>query len=332
MVRSYKSKGIRATWTVQIMSAAVEAVKTGGKLRTVARDFDVPRNTLHRKVLAEKRGAVVERKLGHKTVLNSGQEQELVQLLLQLEKQLFGLTQQDLRKLVYQYCERNQISHPFNKLDRMAGEDWSRGFLKRHQNLSVRKPEGISIGRAIGFSQSVGEVNRSETVDVNATEQSEGEVNRFETVDVSATEQSRGEVNRFETVDVSATEQSGGEVNRSETVEVTSREQSGGEVNRSETVDVSATKQSGGEVNRSETVDVSATEQSGGEVNRSETVDVSATEQSGGEVNRSETVEVTSREQSGGEVNRSETVEVTSREQLLKMYKQEKFRLKSFLK
>ena len=153
MVRLFKSKGIRATWTVQNMSAAVEAVKSGGLLRTVARDFDLPRNTLRRKVLTEQRGQIVERKLGHKTVLNSGQEQELVQLLLNLEKKLFGLTQQDLRKLVFQYCERNNITHPFNKLDRMAGEDWARGFMKRHRNLSVRKPEGMSIGRAIGFNR-----------------------------------------------------------------------------------------------------------------------------------------------------------------------------------
>ena len=86
-------------------------------------------------------------------MLTSNQEKELVELALELERHLFGLTPQDLRRLVFQYCERNKIKNPFNKSDRMAGEDWVKSFLKRHENLSIRKPEGMSIGRAIGFNR-----------------------------------------------------------------------------------------------------------------------------------------------------------------------------------
>jgi len=35
----------------------------------------------------------------------------------------------------------------------MAGEDWARLFLRRHSCLSIRQPEGMSIGHAMGFNR-----------------------------------------------------------------------------------------------------------------------------------------------------------------------------------
>ena len=69
------------------------------------------------------------------------------------EARLFGMTLIDIRRLVFQYCEANKIKHSFNQAHKMAGEDWAAGFLKRHRNLSVRKPEAVSIFRAAGFNR-----------------------------------------------------------------------------------------------------------------------------------------------------------------------------------
>ena len=41
--------------------------------------------------------------------------------------------------------------HPFT--NKCAGVDWLKGFLRRHQNLSVRTPEATSISRAVSFNQ-----------------------------------------------------------------------------------------------------------------------------------------------------------------------------------
>jgi len=153
MVRNFKSKNLRGRWSVETMKMAVLAVNEGGQLRTVARQFNVPRNTLRRQVIAQKNGKEVMKQLGKCTVLSASQEHELVQVALSLESRLFGLTMQDLRRLVFQYCEKNQIKHPFNKETQMAGEDWARLFLRRHSCLSVRQPEGMSIGRAMGFNR-----------------------------------------------------------------------------------------------------------------------------------------------------------------------------------
>lgn len=153
MVRTYVSKNIRGKWSVESMRDAVAAVLDGGKLRTIAKQFSVPRNTLRRQVEAQKSGKEVAKQLGKKSVLTASQENELVTVTLSMESHLFGLNLMDLRRLVYQYCDINKIANPFNKERKMAGDDWARSFLKRHPNLTIRQPEAISIGRAIGFNK-----------------------------------------------------------------------------------------------------------------------------------------------------------------------------------
>ncbi|XP_025414245.1 uncharacterized protein LOC112686259 [Sipha flava] len=59
----------------------------------------------------------------------------------------------DFRKLAFQLAEQNGCSHRFNKANRMAGQDWMNGFLLRHPDLSLRKPEATSGARAMGFNK-----------------------------------------------------------------------------------------------------------------------------------------------------------------------------------
>jgi len=153
IVRTFTSKNLRGKWSLESLRQAVAAFESGGHLRTVAKEFNVPRNTLRRHVIKHSSGQEVVKQIGKRNVLTASQENDLVQVVLSLESRLFGLSVRDLRRLIFQYCERNKITHPFNKDTEMAGEDWVTQFLKRHSNLSVRKPEGMSIGRAIGFNK-----------------------------------------------------------------------------------------------------------------------------------------------------------------------------------
>jgi len=85
--------------------------------------------------------------------LTYDQEEELVLLLKDMENHLFGLTVTDVRRLVFVFCEKNNISNTFNRDDGMAGRNWMKLFFTRHPELSVRKPEAVSIQWAIGFNK-----------------------------------------------------------------------------------------------------------------------------------------------------------------------------------
>ncbi|KAF2887472.1 hypothetical protein ILUMI_18701, partial [Ignelater luminosus] len=71
-----------------------------------------------------------------------------------MEKYLFGFTNLDLRRLAFQLAERNGLQHPFK--NGCVGKDWVNSFLRRHQDLSLRKPESTfaqvkNETRAIGW-------------------------------------------------------------------------------------------------------------------------------------------------------------------------------------
>jgi len=53
---------------------------------------------------------------------------------------------------VYQFCDANDIAHNFNTEKKCAGKKWLQLFLARHNELSVRKPEGTSMQREIGYN------------------------------------------------------------------------------------------------------------------------------------------------------------------------------------
>lgn len=164
MVRNYKRKTDRGIWEEDDMSRAVRAVRneTMGFLRASA-TYNVPKSTLERRVRKARCAEDADtdsdndygkKKLGrYKTVFNKEQEEELSQYIKSMEARLFGITGKELRILAFQLAERNHIENPFNAETRMAGEDWLSGFLKRHPELSFRRPEPTSAARAMAFNK-----------------------------------------------------------------------------------------------------------------------------------------------------------------------------------
>ena len=62
-------------------------------------------------------------------------------------------TTKDLRRLAFDFTTQMNIQHRFNTEIRMAGYDWLCGFLSRHPELSIRKPEATNIARDVGFNK-----------------------------------------------------------------------------------------------------------------------------------------------------------------------------------
>lgn len=82
------------------------------------------------------------------------QESELEEYILSASKLYYGLSTKDVRHLAYQYAVKNNIDIPKNWCDsEQASSDWLSGFLKRKSALSIRTPQGTSLGRATSFNR-----------------------------------------------------------------------------------------------------------------------------------------------------------------------------------
>ena len=90
---------------------------------------------------------------GNRPTLGIEFELELVKHIQNMERACFGLTTLDIRKLAFEFAELSKIQHKFDKDSKMAGNDWLREFLARHPIMSLRSPQGTSIGRAVGFNR-----------------------------------------------------------------------------------------------------------------------------------------------------------------------------------
>jgi len=63
------------------------------------------------------------------------------------------MTNLHVRLFAYEYAIKNGCQHGFDEEAKMAGVDWVRGFLKRHQEISLWVPEMTSLGRIMGFNK-----------------------------------------------------------------------------------------------------------------------------------------------------------------------------------
>lgn len=154
MPRIYKRKTQRGSSGPDAIREALSAIRSGMELKTAAREYGVPAKTLrrHRDGKVHTPGC-----LGRFKPDLDEYENVLVGHIQTMERALFGLTPMDVRRLAFDFAEKLEVNHRFNKSTKLAGKDWLRGFLERHPQLSIRKPEATSLARAIGFNR--GQVN-----------------------------------------------------------------------------------------------------------------------------------------------------------------------------
>lgn len=96
---------------------------------------------------------VVDLPMGRKPVLPAEVEDSIAEMLKYCSTTGYPLSEKELRELLFQYCEKARITHPFSTDERAAGRDWWKGFLTRHPSISVRKGENVSFARARGMNR-----------------------------------------------------------------------------------------------------------------------------------------------------------------------------------
>lgn len=95
-----------------------------------------------------------EKYLGRfRQVYSDEQETEIVEYIIEMEKRFFGITYPELRQFAFDFAHINNISNNFNKDMKIAPKKWICGFLRRHKNIALRKPEATSYPRVTGFNQ-----------------------------------------------------------------------------------------------------------------------------------------------------------------------------------
>ncbi|GBP07644.1 hypothetical protein EVAR_2768_1 [Eumeta japonica] len=65
-----------------------------------------------------------------------------------------GLTLTKVRQLAYEYAKKLNCRYPPSwDINKSAGLDWTYGFRKRNNNISLRKPENTSVARSFSFNK-----------------------------------------------------------------------------------------------------------------------------------------------------------------------------------
>ena len=76
----------------------------------------------------------------------------LMDYIIKCSKLNYGMTYKQTRQLAYDYGRRLECRFPSSWIDNKIAEiDWLQGFMKRHKNLTLRKPENTSLFRATAF-------------------------------------------------------------------------------------------------------------------------------------------------------------------------------------
>jgi hypothetical protein len=137
------------------MREAIEKYRTGKYgINKICQMYEIPKPTFLRHLKGRNVRANEDRKvLGRATTFDKNIEKELEDYVLHLEEFFFGVTITDVRKAAYDVAEKNRIRHNFNARKRMAGKKWYYNFIRRHPNISLRKPESTSLARNKGFNR-----------------------------------------------------------------------------------------------------------------------------------------------------------------------------------
>jgi hypothetical protein len=136
------------------MDRAVSSViRDDVSLRGAAGLFHIPYSTIKDRVNFTKMHnalgkQVIIKSAGHPTVFNVEKENHLAARLKDLARRGFGCTPNQIRRAAFMFANNRGISHPWDKEDMSAGNYWFSGFIKRNDDIALRKPEGLSNARA----------------------------------------------------------------------------------------------------------------------------------------------------------------------------------------
>ncbi|XP_066600972.1 uncharacterized protein [Prorops nasuta] len=118
--------------------------------------YNIPKSTLHDYIKTLKRGEEIKllvKRGRFEPTFNEKFEQALVEHVVDMSNRCMPLTRKEFLKLAFDLAENLKLDHRFNKTTKSAGQHFYYDFIKRHPEISLRKPESTSIMRAVGFNK-----------------------------------------------------------------------------------------------------------------------------------------------------------------------------------
>ncbi|XP_078033652.1 uncharacterized protein LOC144468202 isoform X3 [Augochlora pura] len=136
------SKKQRMLYTNEAINLAVKAVKSGMPINAASRKYQIPRSTLHSKVI----GLYDNKKPGPISILPPDQESILVEWIFECSSRGHPVTKMQLLNSVRILVKEMGIKTPFG--EKGPGKSWYSGFLKRHEDVCLQMTENLTHSRA----------------------------------------------------------------------------------------------------------------------------------------------------------------------------------------
>ena len=137
IVRHYKRKTQRGEYGSGRLADALQAVSEGTALIRVSKEDGIPARILRRHRDKKVNKPASSTLGGAQPILPTEVEKELHDHIKYMERCMYGLKTQDVRRLAFKIAEKTGVQHPFNQETRKAGVDWLQGFFSRNQDLSI---------------------------------------------------------------------------------------------------------------------------------------------------------------------------------------------------
>lgn len=163
MSKGRKRKSEKGQFSAEAMKNAVQAVLSGvdGKrisIRQAAKDYGLKFQTLQRYVTKQRANPNEEiamtPKYKSRLIFNEEEESSLVEYIILCSKMCYGKSTKDFRELAFEMAQINTKVVPESwQINKKAGVDWMRGFLKRHPQVRIRQPEACSLSRSTSFNR-----------------------------------------------------------------------------------------------------------------------------------------------------------------------------------
>ncbi|KAJ3656135.1 hypothetical protein Zmor_015233 [Zophobas morio] len=164
MVRNYVKKTDRANISEDSIARAInDVINKNGSIREIAQRYRLKKSMLHKRLQKIKNQGLFDinlpkikytSKYTTRQIFTNEEEDSLVKYIIHSSKLKYGLTYFQIRKFAYEYALRLEKIFPRSwSENKLAGLEWMKGFMRRHKNLSLRKPESTSLARNMSFNR-----------------------------------------------------------------------------------------------------------------------------------------------------------------------------------